>query len=565
MRPGNRITSEERRKKLKNILEARGFARIIEAHNGISAIVANDARIETDGKTIEFDGIWESSFTDSASKGYPDADIIGLESRCGVIEQILNASTKPVIFDGDTGGEASNFEHMVQRLEGLGVSAVIIEDKTFPKRNSLDGEAIQSQEDVDVFATKIKRGRDVLLTGDFMIIARVESLISGSGMEDALKRTKKYLQAGADGIMIHSRDKKPDDVLEFAQRYEELCKELGFRKYLVCVPTSYNSIREEELRDKGFNIVIYANQLLRASHKSMNEVAELILKNGRSLEVDPLSSSVSEIFEKVGFLEIREKDKLYRKGKAQVIIPAAGEDKEFGEIPKAMLEIKGKPLLQRQAEALKKCGIKDIAVVRGYQKDKFSIDGITYVDNENYSKYGILHSLFCAEEDMKDGFIYINSDILFDGEIIKKLLEVDDDMVIVVDNSYEHHKHDIDKKLDLVITKEKPSDDIRVLGNIDNEVVGIGKNIDKETADYEYIGIIYFSEYGAKALKKIYHECKETHKGRFHEASDFDHASDTDMIQELIDGGFRVKIMEIHKGWMEIHSKEDYELAQKKV
>ncbi len=561
----NRITSEERRKKLKEILDARGFARILEAHNGISAIVVNDARVEIGGKIREFDGIWESSFTDTASKGYPDADIIGFESRCGIVDQILNASNKPIIFDGDTGGEASNFEYMVQKLEDLGVSAVIIEDKIFPKRNSLDGEALQSQEDPDIFTTKIKRGKDVLLTEDFMIIARIESLISGRGMEDALNRAKKYLQADVDGIMIHSRDKRPDEVLEFARRYEKLCKNLGFRKYLVCVPTSYDTITEKELKSNGFNIVIYANHLLRSSYKVMNEVAKTILRNGRGLEANPFCSSVDEIFEKVGFFEIKEKDKLYRKGKFRVIIPAAGEDKEFKGIPKAMLEINGKPLLQRQVEVLKKCGIENITVVRGYQKNKFNVEGVKYIDNEDYDKYFMLHSLFCAEDDMEKGFIYINSDILFIEDIIKRLIEDDDDIVLVVDNSYEYHKHNIDKKLDLVITKKKPSKDIRVLKSVDNEVVRIGRNIDKEMADYEYIGIAYFSEYGADALKKVYYDRKINHRGKFHEAEDFDHALDTDMIQELIDCGFEVKTLEVHKGWMEIHNKRDYELAQKKV
>jgi len=533
---------------LRKILKTKGFARILEAHNGISAIIVNDS---------DFDGVWESSFTDSASKGLPDADIVGLDSRCQVIEQIRNVTDKPIIFDGDTGGEATNFEYMVKKLERLGVSAVVIEDKMFPKRNSLDDKAIQLQEDPDVFATKIKRGKSSFKDKDFMIIARIESLISGRGMEDALKRADKYVRAGADGIMIHSRSKEPDEILEFAREY----KKQGLNRYLVCVPTSYNTITEKELRKAGFNVVIYANHLLRASYKAMKDVANTILANGRSLEADPLCSSVNEIFEKVGFLEITEKDKLYQKRK-QVIIPAAGKDKNF-ELPRALLEINGKTLLQRQVETIKKCGIENITVIRGYKKEKFVLEGVKYIDNEEYMKHSIIHSLFCAEEDMENGFICIYSDIIFNESIINQLIETEGDIVIVVDNSYEYHKPDAGKKIDLVITKKKPSKELRVLKS-ENEAVRIGTKINKELGNYEYIGICYFSEYGAKAMRKIYHECKKR-KGKFHEARDFAHASDIDMLQELIDRGFKVKIMEIHKGWIEIHSKKDYEIAKKRL
>ncbi|MCK4429435.1 MAG: phosphoenolpyruvate mutase, partial [Candidatus Aenigmarchaeota archaeon] len=539
----NCISSEKRRKKLKQLLKSKGFVRILEAHNGITAIIVNDAEIEINNKKREFDGIWESSLTDSASKGYPDIDIIGFESRCENLRQILDSSAKPVIFDGDTGGEASNFEYMVRRLENLGVSAVIIEDKTFPKRNSLSAGSIQTQENLDIFSTKIKRGREVLMDKEFMIIARIESLISGAGMKDALRRAKKYLQAGVDGIMIHSKNKTPEEVLEFAQKYNELCKELKFRKPLVCVPTTYNTITEQELRDKGFNIVIYANQLLRASYKSMKEVARTILLNQRSFETDPLCCEVKELFDKVGFSDIKKKDQLYSVSETKVIIPAAGEDNEFIDIPKAMLEIKGKSILQRQVDVLNKTGLRDIAVIRGYQKDKFNVSGVKYIDNKNYSISSILYSLFCAEEEMKKGFIYINSDILFNEKIIKRILDSDEDIILVADNSYEHHKHNIEKELDLVLTKYPRSKERRVLEYKDNKIIRIGKKINKEMANYEFIGVGRFSEYGAEILKKVYYDCKVKGKGRFHESDNFNQASFTDIIQEIIDRGFKVSIL----------------------
>jgi len=559
----NRISPEDRRKSLKNLLKEKDFIRAIEAHNGLSAIIANDIKEKVRNEIIEFDAIWESSLTDSATKGYPDAEIIGPESRYETIRQILHSSHKPLIVDGDTGGEATNFEYFVKNLEDFGVSMVIIEDKKFPKRNSLEAGAIQIQEDPDIFSIKIKRGKSVLLSQDFMIAARIESLISGAGIEDALFRARKYLMAGADAIMIHSKDSKPNDIFKFAEEYNKLSSELGFRKPLICVPTTYNTITEDELKEHGFNIVIYANHLLRSCHKAMKETASLILRSQRCFEAEPMCSSVNTIFKDVGFLEVKEKDMKYSKGKTRVIIPAAGKEPIF-KIPKSMIKINGKPILQRQIETLNSCGIYNITVVRGFKKELIDIPGVKYIDNENYEDYGLLYSLFRAESEMEAGFIYINSDILFDGHIINSLLESKKDIVLVVDNSYAYHKHEIDKRLDLVMTLNKPSDQRRLLYSRDNEVIRIGKNIDKSMADYEYIGIAYFSEYGIDIVKKIFHDCSSNNKGCFHAVS-IEKATFNDFIQEIIDRGFKVHNLEIHKGWIEIHNKKDLELAEKLI
>lgn len=557
----NRISPEERRKSLKNLLEHIDMIRIIESHNGLSAIIANNIKENIDDEIREFDGIWVSSFTESASKGLPDAEVIGNESRYETIRQILNGSNKPVIVDGNTGGEATNFEYFVRSLEDMGVSMVIIEDKQFPKRNSLDPSAKQIQEDPDIFATKIKRGKKIQLTSDFMIVARIESLISGLGLKDALFRAKKFLQAGADGIMIHSKDNDPSEILEFAREYEKLSDDLGFRKLLVCIPTTYNTITEDKLRDYGFNIVIYANHLLRSAHKAMKETASIILRNKRGFESESMCSSVKTIFEDVGFLEVKEKDLKYIKGTIRVIIPAAGRDPNFN-IPKSMINLKGKPILQRQLNKLRNCEIKDITVIRGYKKERFNVESVKYVDNDEFDKYSILYSLFKAEDDMGNGFICINSDILFNEQIMNNLLNSKGDIVLVLDNSYVYHKHDVDKKLDLVLTKNKPSKERRKLYQKDNEIIRIGKNINKDMADFEFVGIAYFSEYGVEIIKKIYHDCKLNHKGSFHEADSFEKASFTDFIQEIIDRGFKVDFLEVYKGWIEIHTKRDIEIAE---
>jgi len=560
----NRILPNERRKKLKALLQTKSLIRILEAHNGLSAIIANNIKEVVNDEILEFDGFWASSFTDSAAKGYPDIEVIGVESRYETIRQILNSSNKPIIIDGDTGGEAANFEYFIRTLEDMGVSMVIIEDKKFPKRNSLEGGTIQDQEDPDVFATKIRRGKEIQISEDFMIVARIESLIAGSGLRDAIYRARKYLQAGADGIMIHSKKKEPEEILDFSREYEKLTEELGFRKPLICVPTTYNTITEDDLKKHGFNIVIYANHLLRAAHKAMMETASMILRNQRSFEAESICSPIKTVFKDVGFLDVKEKDLKYIKGPIKVIIPAAGKDIEF-DTPKAMISLKGKVVLQRQIDTLNNCGIKDVIVIRGYKKEDINLDGVKYIDNDEYDQYYILHSLFKAEKEMEGGFIFIYSDILFNEQIIKSLFNSNGDIILVLDNSYTYHKHKMDKILDLVLTKNKPGSQTRDLYQRENEIIRIGRKINKDMADYEFVGIAHFSEYGVQIIREIYNEYKLKHKGIFHEADSFKNASFTDLIQEVVDRGFRVDILEVHKGWFEIHNRNDIEHAERLI
>lgn len=557
----NIITPDQRRSRLKTLLADKKFVRIIEAHNGISALVGNNANIDVteNGETFreEFDGLWESSLTDSASKGYPDAEIIGIESRLINITQILDATNKPLIVDGDTGNDASYFEYMVKRLESLGVSAVIIEDKVFPKRNSLSSDAKQELEAPEKFAEKIRRGKEIRITDDFMVIARLESLIAGHGIEDALSRAKQYLRAGADGIMIHSKDQSATEVFQFADRYNDLCEELGERKPLVCVPTTYNHVTEQELKDRGFNVVIYANHMLRSAVKAMDTVARNILIHRRSLEADPYCTSVSDLFSLVGFTDVKEKDAAFtKKSGVKAIIPAAGKSREF-DMPKALIPVNGKTLLEYQLQTLKRCGIQDTVVIRGFRKDEFPEVNIRYYDNDSYEEGFSIDSLFHAEEEISGKFLFINSDILFNDFLIKNLMDIDLDIVIGIDGTYKYHKHMQEKMLDLVVAKS-PSDNTphRLIKPIGQKVLRIGKQLDMEQAEGEYIGIAYFSEKGAENLKTVYHDCKDN-EGKFHEAENFKMASMTDMLQELIDRGYDVHFFEVNKGWLEIHNPRD--------
>ena len=304
-----RVAPWERLSALKRCIERQGFARILESHSGLSGIIAEAARVEIGGRIVEYDGLWESSLTDSATKGLPDASIVGCDSRAHTIDEILNVTTKPLIVDGDTGGEPAQFEYLVQHLERMGVSAVIIEDKVYPKRNSLDPSANQDLEDPAVFAEKIVAGKEVAITEDFMVIARLESLIAGAGVKDALARAEMYIEAGTDGIMIHSNKSDPAEIFSFADAYQDLCRRMGQRPVLVSVPTTYNTVSDGELVSRGFNIIIHANHMLRAAYKAMAEVACNILSNGRSLEADALCAPVPQVFATVGFDRITRKDR----------------------------------------------------------------------------------------------------------------------------------------------------------------------------------------------------------------------------------------------------------------
>lgn len=274
-------TPEIRAMRLKRLIEAKDVVRVIEAHNGLSGLIAENVFTMNDNKREEFDAIWISSLTQSASKAKPDIGYLDTSSRLDTISDILDVTTKPIIYDGDNGGPCEHFCFTVKALERIGVSAVIIEDKVGLKKNSLFGtEVKQEQDTIEDFCEKIRIGKQAQVTNNFMIFARVESLILDRGMEDALKRSKAYIEAGADGIMIHSRSKSFDEIQTFLAEYNKFEN----RKPLVVVPSSYSYITEEELLANGVNVVIYANQLLRAAYPAMVNTAKCILENHRAKE-----------------------------------------------------------------------------------------------------------------------------------------------------------------------------------------------------------------------------------------------------------------------------------------
>lgn len=283
---------EVRRGRLKKILSYKPVVSIIETHNGLTGLIAEKTTVVKEGKYYQFDGMWVSSLCDSTSRGKPDIELVDLSQRLQTINEIMEVTTKPIILDGDTGGLIEHFVYNVKTLERIGVSAIIIEDKIGLKKNSLFGTEVKQQQDtIENFCAKIKAGKQVLKTKEFMIIARIESLILEMGLEDALKRAFAYVKAGADGIMIHSRKKEPDEIFEFCKRF----RKKDNKSCLVVVPTTFNSVTEDEFASRNVNIVIYANHLTRSAFPSMKKVAETILYNRRAKEADEMCMSIKEI------------------------------------------------------------------------------------------------------------------------------------------------------------------------------------------------------------------------------------------------------------------------------
>lgn len=287
-------TPEIRMKTLRRLIQSKPIVRIMEAHSGLSGLIIENIAVEKDDGFHTYDGMWSSSLTDSTCKGKPDIEAVDLTTRLQDLTNILECTTKPIIYDGDTGGKTEHFVFTVRTLERNGVSAVIIEDKVGLKKNSLFGtDVLQELATIEEFSEKISAGKKAQVTKDFMIIARLESLIAGYPISDALERAFAYVRAGADGVMIHSKEKNGEEIKTFCREFRKEYTEIP----IVLVPTTYNQFTEDDFRDWGANIIIYANHMLRSSYPAMFTVAKTILENGRSLEADPLCMPIKQILE----------------------------------------------------------------------------------------------------------------------------------------------------------------------------------------------------------------------------------------------------------------------------
>lgn len=288
------ITPDVRRNKLRRLLAAKPLVRLMEAHNGLTGLIVENTGLDLVGARREFDGIWASSLTESTAKGKPDIEAVDVTARTQTLHDLLEVTTKPIVYDADTGGKPEHFQFTVRTLDRLGISAAVIEDKVGLKKNSLFGnDVVQTQDTIENFCAKIRAGKEARITDDFMIVARIESLILEQGIADAMARAEAYIEAGADGILIHSKEKEPDEIFEFCRRYTALDR----RAPLFVVPTTYNKVRESELIDHGVSVVIYANHLIRAAYPAMVKAARSILEHGRSAEIEEELMPISEVLD----------------------------------------------------------------------------------------------------------------------------------------------------------------------------------------------------------------------------------------------------------------------------
>jgi phosphoenolpyruvate phosphomutase len=536
---------------------------VLGAHDALSAKLAEEAG---------FDAIWGSGFGISAASALPDANILTMSETLDAVQRMAEAVRIPVIADCDNGfGNAINVIRTVAQYERAGVAGLCIEDNIFPKRCSFYAGVQRELVPIEEHARKIQAAKAAQQDPDFVIIARTEAFIAGWGKQEALKRARAYAEAGADAVLVHSKSSTFDELKDFAEAWDNTCP-------LVAVPTTYASITAGDLASAGFKLVIFANQALRAAVKAIRESLATLKREARPAAVDDRIATLPEIYELVGVpdLQANEQKFLLPGGhNVTAVIIAAGFEESLMPLiedrPKAMLEIKGKTILDRQIQALNDCGVKDVAVVRGYRKEQINLPNVRYYDNDRFRDTGELVSLFLAEAEMSRRFLFLYSDIIFDPAILEKLLKSQADVSVVVDRAWGDHPHSQEemrtRQPDLVITHHPPQKGYRFLPMAEGTTLArVGRLLPPNEADGEFVGLAMFSEEGARLLRTVYHQSQQPfHNRPFHEAESLEKAAFTDILQEIIDCGGTVACVDIYKGWLEIDTFEDYRRAWAKV
>lgn len=552
--------------RLRALLQRPGIIKAVGAHDALSAKL-----IQLAG----FDAIWASGFAISASlKCIPDASFITSSEQLEVERNMAEAITIPIIADVDTGyGNALNVMRTVNEQERAGVAAISIEDNVYPKRCSFYAGVRRELIPIEEHCGKIRAAKAAQTIPDFVVIARTEALIAGWGQEEALKRAEAYAQAGADAVLIHSKSPTFDELKTVAKAWSG-------RVPLVVVPTIFDGVTAAELEDAGFKIVIYANQMVRASIRAMRETLDVIKKDTRPGSVNDRIVKLKEVYDIVGVPQMEEDERRFLPvggEKMTAIIAAAGFEKQLLPLiedkPKCLLDIKGKTILERQIATLNECNIKDVALVRGYKKEAIALPNIRYYDNDRYEETGELFSLFCAENEMKGRCLVLYGDIIFETAVLEKLLKSPADISLVVDLAwYDQQQHGNTAphiKPDLVSLQDPPGKSYLfryIAPDEQNRIVKIGQHVPHEQAHGEFIGLAMFSERGIEAFKQVYRDAQETYQATgFHEAGSLTKATFTDLIQELIDNGHSVNCVPTFKGWMEVDSFEEYQQAWAKI
>ncbi len=524
---------------LKNLLLSPELEFIMEAHNGLSAKIAEEAG---------FKGIWGSGLSISASLGVRDNNEASWTQVLEVVEFMSDATSIPILLDGDTGyGNFNNMRRLVKKLEQRNIAGVCIEDKLFPKTNSFIRGEKQPLAEIDEFAGKIKAGKDSQLDDDFCIVARVEALIAGWGLAEALKRAEAYRLAGADAILMHSKISKPDEILAFM-------KEWGNRCPVVIVPTKYYATPTQVFRDAGISLVIWANHQLRSAITAMQETVNKIYTTQSLIEVEDKVAPLKEVFRLQNDDELQMAENLYLRipehEKIFGIILAASRGAELGEltenVPKAMINVSGQPLIKKMLELFNERGIKDISIVRGYKKEAFTFPNITYFDNDEYASTGELVSLYKAKDKIDGTTIITYGDILYRKFILTSLLDEEGDIIVVADANLERRccgNHGDFITATKAYSKEFSEEPVFLKSIKFSEL----KSADQY--DGEWIGLIKSNSAGSAIIK--------TELEAMSRLENFEKLKMPDLLSNLINKEIQIKVVYIDGHWLDIDNLKD--------
>lgn len=535
---------------------------LIGAHNALSARI---------GQQAGFDGIWASSLEISTAAAKPDANYLTMTEALEVCKAMVEAVEIPILVDADNGyGNAINVIRTTREFEAAGAAGICIEDNVFPKRNSFFTGVQRDLVSIEEHVGKIRAAKAAQRSGDFLVVARTEALIAGWGYDEALRRATAYAEAGADALMVHSKSETFEELAGFMQRYDLDCP-------MVAVPTKYKHTSVEQLHAAGFSIIIFANHAVRSAIKGMTDCLRVLRAEGRAAAADPYCVSLGAVFDLVGIQTLRANENAYlpppEAAAPTAIILAAGQAKELGDLaeglPKAMLDIKGKPICLRQIESLRSAGCSDVLVVRGYAKEAVAFENVRTVDHDAWAEGHIAASLFAAEAEMDGGFLLSYGDIACEPAVIGKLLESPADVALVIDHAVADEiaaGRVPATRRDYVVLAREPE----ALGErfmtlaADNTVRRIGPQVPPAEAHGEWIGLAKFSAAGAAALREHYHRVLAEYAERpFHNAPSAKKAGLTDLLAELIAQGVTVATVDIYKGWIEVDTFEDYLRAWK--
>lgn len=540
---------------LRRLLAAPGPIVIAGAHDGLSARLVEEAG---------FDGVWASGFEISASYGVPDASILTMTETLDAARMMSEAVGIPVIADCDTGfGNAINAIRTAQAFAAAGAAGICIEDNVYPKRCSFYPGVKRQLADVDEQALKIRAAIQAG-SSEFVVIARTEALIAGWGLDEALRRGRAFADAGADAVLIHSSQSTVDEVARFAEEWDRLTP-------LVCVPTTYHSATVDELARIGFKMVIFANQGLRSSIRAVQETLKTLRQAGSASAVNDRIVSLSEVYRLVNLNQLKADEHAFLPPDAEsvrAVILAAGFDERLMPLvtdrPKAMLEVKGKSILERQVEALQQTGVRHVAVVRGYKKEQVTLPNVKFYDNDAFEESGEIESLLRAGAELSGAVVVMYGDILFDRGILERLLRSGDDITIVCDRSWPETRVGRESSgADLVIESPTPRRHHRFLE--DEQVVRvseIGMTLDPGRASAEFIGMAKLSARGCQILGEVYRELRDLGDGApVHESPTLRKAKLTDLLQEVIRRGHTVTSVGVYQGWLEVDTFDDYKRA----